>query len=327
MRTITLTFLSTLFALLCNAQKCGPFTINSNGDQIMFAPGNLQYNAALGTHACADGTTKQGTFRFAEHQYDYVGNADMGNVYWNDVKCNNTLASSTYDGWIDHFNWGTSGWNASNGEPWIRSGNNNSYFLGEKSNNNLYGAYAYADWGVYNQIGDDEPGTWRTLQVDEWIYIVFDRPNASSLHGPVTIQGILGYMILPDDWTAPQGITFSHSSGATYTYQQWEKLEESGAVFFPSGSLSSIGNYWLSDSYGNNAYRIFFQWGSENLYSTQRNYSLSVRLAKGYSEPTALDEIQYQQQKTAVKKVIEDGKLYIILPNGTKYDSTGRRVK
>ena len=52
----------------------GYFSINANGQQVQFSQGNLQYRAA--TH----------TWRFAQHQYDVVGDATTGNVYENGVK-------------------------------------------------------------------------------------------------------------------------------------------------------------------------------------------------------------------------------------------------
>ena len=56
----------------------GLFTINSSGDQVYFSQGNLQYQASTDT------------WRFAENQYDIIGNA-------------NSNISPTYDGWIDLF--------------------------------------------------------------------------------------------------------------------------------------------------------------------------------------------------------------------------------
>jgi len=73
----------------------GRFTVNAEGLQVQFAQGNLQYQAS--SHI----------WRFAEHQYDIVGNATIGNVYENGVKSDNTAISSDYDGWIDLFGWGT----------------------------------------------------------------------------------------------------------------------------------------------------------------------------------------------------------------------------
>ena len=47
-----------------------PFSISAT-KKVYFSHGNLQYNAMLGTHECVDGTTKKGTWRFAEKPMGY----------------------------------------------------------------------------------------------------------------------------------------------------------------------------------------------------------------------------------------------------------------
>ena len=88
----------------CNTEITGfgPFSVSAN-KKVMFSPGNLQFNAMKGTHQCADGTSQKGTWRFAEHQWDYVGDAENGTVYENGTKCSNTQINATYNGWIDLF--------------------------------------------------------------------------------------------------------------------------------------------------------------------------------------------------------------------------------
>ncbi len=73
----------------------GKFSVAS-GKQVYFSKGNLQYQAS------------SNTWRFAEHQYDFVGDDTNGNVSVGSDKCNNALISSSYTGWIDLFGWGTS---------------------------------------------------------------------------------------------------------------------------------------------------------------------------------------------------------------------------
>ena len=73
----------------------GCFSVNANGQQVQFSQGNLQYRVSTRV------------WRFAEHQYDVVGDATAGNVYENGVKCNNEAIGNDYDGWIDLFGWGT----------------------------------------------------------------------------------------------------------------------------------------------------------------------------------------------------------------------------
>ena len=59
----------------------GLFSVSAT-QRVYFSQGNLQYQASTDT------------WRFAEHQYDYVGS-------------DNRSISSTYSGWIDLFGWGT----------------------------------------------------------------------------------------------------------------------------------------------------------------------------------------------------------------------------
>lgn len=66
---------------------------------IWFSQGNLQYSAAQGTHKVLGDSVVQGTWRFAEHQSDYVGDG-------------NASLSAHNAEWIDLFGWGTSGWNS-----------------------------------------------------------------------------------------------------------------------------------------------------------------------------------------------------------------------
>lgn len=81
----------------------GVFSI-AEGKTVSFAPGNLQYNAVQGSHLRADGTTGKGTWRFAENQWDYVG-------------YDNEKIAENYDGWIDLFGWGTSGYDNTENDP------------------------------------------------------------------------------------------------------------------------------------------------------------------------------------------------------------------
>ena len=115
--------------LSLSAYQPMPFSV-ADGMTVLFSSGSLQYNAALGTHQCADGTTKQGTWRFAEHQWDMVGmgygltdETDFNYIGGTILNSDNRLVSSTYNGWIDLFGWGTSGWNsgAKAYEPWSTS--------------------------------------------------------------------------------------------------------------------------------------------------------------------------------------------------------------
>ncbi|MBQ0016452.1 MAG: hypothetical protein KBT04_05665, partial [Bacteroidales bacterium] len=242
----------------------GLFSV-AEGKQVRFAQGNLQYTTT-GTHACADGTIKQGTWRFAEHQYDYVGSAsqlnslNQGNVASGNVSgSDNANVSSSYTGWIDLFGWGTSGHNGCN--PYL-STNDNSYY-GPSGSNNLTGIYANYDWGVYNAIsnGGNVAGKWRTLTNSEWEYLLNTRTDASSKWGIATVNGVHGVVFLPDSWTLPGGCTFTSDHGSewasnNYSTTQWEVMESAGALFLPAAGsrgdrygaivcdVGRGGNYW-----------------------------------------------------------------------------------
>ncbi len=242
---------------------------------VYFSQGNLQFNAAQGTHATADGKTAQGTWRFAENQYDVIGEA-------------NANISSTYDGWIDLFGWGT--------------GLNPTNISSDSSD------YEFTDWGV-NAIsnGGNEPNKWRTLKTSEWEYLFKNNKwtlgyikDGSNSH--------LCFMLIPDAFTAPEGINVdvigigslsddhlymseSSYSNNTYTVEQFSKLEQLGVVVLPCAGfrtatsvddVGSYGGYWSSSADGlNYAYSFFFRSaGVMSSYSDSRYIGGSVRLVQ-----------------------------------------------
>ena len=227
----------------------GAFSVSATL-QVRFSQGNLQYQASTNT------------WRFAEHQYDYVGaqarNYSAGNVSGS----NNLNISPTYSGWIDLFGWGTSGWNSGAVcyQPWSASLTSSDYL----SANGLTGAYAEADWAWHNAIsnGGNTVHQWRTLTATEWNYLLCIRNEATSKHGFGFINGVLGLIILPDNWTLPLGCSFESAAIAeygnwtnnSYTLAEWAQMEIAGAVFLPAagrrfgGMMASnyknIGDYW-----------------------------------------------------------------------------------
>ena len=266
----------------------------SASQQVYFSQGNLQYQAS--TH----------TWRFAEHQNDYVGGNQSGNVYVNEVNCNNGEISSSYDGWIDLFGWATSGYqhgfiNCPN--PWAVSYHDNDYYAYGNNSKDLYAGDGKADWG-YNAIsngGNTENSGWRTLTKDEWTYLFYSRTDAASKYGYGKVNGVNGLVILPDDWTLPEGLSFTsddtYSWPNVYTTEQWARMEANGAVFLPAAGLRNsttisevedAGYYWSSTHYDDKyAYSVYFL--SCALYpldgdngNSGRHYGHSVRLVRNY---------------------------------------------
>ena len=226
-------------------------------------------------------------WRFAEHQYDTIG-TDNRNI------------SSSYSGWIDLFCWGTSGWNsgANAYQPYSTSRDYEDYYVGGSYSNNLTGNYANADWGVYNAIsnGGKQAGQWRTLTKNECEFLINTRTDAANKNGVASVNGVNGLILLPDEWTLPEGLTFTSGANGdfaqnTYSTADWAKMEANGAVFLPAAGLrfgagvdfvGSYGFYWLSSAYD---YRYadcqFFKSGSMDASDYAYRYvGQSVRLVK-----------------------------------------------
>ena len=240
----------------------------STDKQIIFSSGNLQYHPA------------NNEWRFAENQTDYIGAA-------------NSTISETYNGWIDLFGWGT-------GDAPTKSSTSYSDYS------------TFVDWGT-NKIGVDAPNTWRTLSKDEWNYIFYNRPNAQSLFALGSVNGVNGTIILPDNWTTPDGVSFVASttqglswdgsyyynsndnnfSHNTYTAEQWQTMEQAGAVFLPASgyrsgtAVRSVGYvvyYWSSTEYYE-SYAYLVSFDSSSLYPQYDYYRYrgqAVRLAKTF---------------------------------------------
>lgn len=276
----------------------GLFTINANGDQVYFSQGNLQYQASTNT------------WRFAENQWDYVGDDYVGTVYENGVKCDNSQISSSYDGWIDLFGWGTSGYhNPSdpynlNYQPWSNICNvyvnyDYNYFGYGPSTNmtspDLTGSSANYDWGVNNPIsnGGNIPNQWRTFVMLEWNYVIGSRNTPSGiLFAMAYVNEVMGMILLPDDWNEGVfGLNHANETQAspyvnTITATQWVVLEQHGAVFIPAAG-NRAGNYinganlnccyWTASHVNSNC---AYAWENNYPYERTRDAGYSVRLVK-----------------------------------------------
>ena len=259
----------------------GHFTINSSGKQVRFSKGNLQFWNNWRNHY----TTEERHFRFATHQYDYVGN---GNDYGNVSSCNNIIeyhhsaqTDKYYTGqykWMDLFGWGTGG------NP-IDFSTNQSTFI---------------DWNGNDDISEE----WYTLTKNEWDYILNRRlPESSPRFLKATVNGVKGLVLFPDVFTdnatISQPTTINNKSNnftATITLADWNLLEKEGVVFLPacgyrSGrdsftNIQTFGYYWTRDNYDNTtAYQLrFFHNNSASNISTEarltKQYGCSVRLVQ-----------------------------------------------
>lgn len=239
----------------------GVFSV-ADGRTVQFSQGNLQYRASTDT------------WRFAEHQYDYIGG-------------NNTKISSTYSGFIDLFGWGTSGYDhgAICYQPWSTSNDDNNYKPYGAKNMNLYDGSGKADWG-YNAIsngGNTENLGWRTLTGDEWLWVLGPSKvdavpgnncrKSSTVNGvenarfaKTKVNGTKGLIVFPDSYTHPDGVAAPANGSINvygifnwnddnYSVDDWGKMEAAGCVFLPDAGyrletsvydVGSGGRYWSS---------------------------------------------------------------------------------
>ena len=244
--------------------------------KVIFAPGNLQY---LGN---ADGT---GTWRFADHQYDFMGDgpssgtAFQGNVTVSGYTKYNTTANK--DVARDLFGWGTSGFNGKN--PYMTSTNSNDYFNGALSGDN-----SNYNWGVYHsasghsteKITNGGNYSWYLPTQEEWYYVMNNRKKRvytredtptytqeKKLFAFATVVGVKGLMLFPDNWdgSLDRTIVYENPSGGTFNNvtcdaAKWATFEQVGCVFLPvaqvrkgesiSATYTNEGHYWSSSISG-----------------------------------------------------------------------------
>lgn len=256
----------------------GLFSV-SDGLQVQFSIGNLQYKAS------------SNTWKFADNQWDYIGE-------------NNQPLSSSYNGWIDLFGWGTSGWDCGNTyyHPWD-SDNSDGSLYGPFGNINLTGSFANADWGVYNSIsnGGNQTNLWRTLTLSEWKYIINTRNTSSGIRfAKAKVNGVNGLILFPDDWTSSYySINSINQNGCNYSDNeisttQWQTIEQQGAVFLPASGyrygtsvygVKSFGYYWSAtcSNYDYGAYYLGFDDLFLSYYILEKYNGYSVRLVKNFS--------------------------------------------
>ncbi|MCR4848431.1 MAG: hypothetical protein K5920_06275 [Bacteroidales bacterium] len=258
----------------------GLFSVSENL-QVHFSQGNLQYQASTNT------------WRFAENQTDYVGegNANIG---------------ETYDGWIDLFGWGTSGYNhgANAYQPWSNSTHYNDYFAYGNVHKSLFDENGQADWG-YNTIsngGNTENSGWRTLSREEWEYLMESRTTVSGIHfANACVDGVNGMLLFPDNWDGSFSIANPDHYSADFnnniiSAEDWTSLQSAEVVFLPAAGaraegtqtayIQTCGAYWSSTAYSNEfAYSMYFIVGEKqrDVDVNNRELGASVRLVKDES--------------------------------------------
>lgn len=292
----------------------GRFAV-SETESVTFAQGNLRYKA----------TTDQ--WCLANNQYDMIG-------------ANNTKASSTYSGWIDFFGFGTSGVAA---KPWETSETTSDYAVSSEITGTIAGTDY--DWTHYNTIANDGGYAWRLLSAAEWDYLLNTRAEAATKQGQALIADIKGTILLPDNWTCPEGLNFTpkpnNFTANVYTFEQWKQLEEAGAVFLPATgyrygtSMMAQGNgqafYWTGDFGDNSTAKVAFIKGTSDpsIIDAARPNGCPIRPVRKASteEPTGINQTPFpsREGRGEASKLIKNGQLFI-LRNGRTYNATGQEI-
>ncbi len=249
------------------------FTFNIGSTQkAIISQGNLQ--------AVTTDSWSSYTWKFAANQYDVVESANVSTDY---------AGSST----VSLFGYGTSG--HSNGQtcynPNSTSTSATDYLSGSLTGNRDWGYNAITNGGNVVNYG------WRTPTATEGDYLF-----ANNTNGLATIDGThTGIVILPNDWSLPDGCSFTAGYGGgyttnTYTIAQWRKMEANGAIFLPwtgyrngtNYNTSNYIDYWTATFVGSIISRKMhydvngggYQESTQESTKTNRSLGYPVRLIK-----------------------------------------------
>lgn len=224
-------------SIIKKVKLSGKFSVSPD-KQVFISTGNLQYQAS----------TK--TWRFAENQWDVIG-------------ADNKNCSQNYSGWIDLFKWGTSGYNGK--DPYMKSRRDKDYGDGK---NDIAGTNY--DWGVYNTISNGGDNKWRTLTLEEYLYLYRrkDESSGQRLIYRAIVNDVKGIIILPDDWNmnyykfkvpSKDGAWGNFNDNVISIYDWINIFEKNGAVFLPNAGIMNPGilvgyqsvfyGYWTSTHY------------------------------------------------------------------------------
>ena len=295
-----------------NGNLTGQFSVSAD-KQVRFAFGNLQYRWYY-----AD-------WSFAEHQWEVIGSG------------NAQISNPDYQGYIDLFGWGTSGYNDK--FPQMSSTTDTEY--GPATGDIAGTKY---DWGSVTESMDLDT-TWRTLTADEWDYLLNTRDNAANLHSLAIVNGQKGLVILPDNWDFSQTILKLEpkegEDDIIINARKWDQWwEMAGAVFLPCAGMrmgigiyavNSYGFYWSSSAANETqAYSVRLRYPEGyGMFNLERSKGASVRLVQDVTEaPEAIDNTPFPsgEGRGEAHKRIVNGQL-LIERNGRMYNAQGTQVK
>ncbi len=243
----------------------GIFTTSPDGKRVRFSKGSLYHvgdEASLG-------------WAFEDNQYDFRTWAGFGAVIGG-------VSGTTPDGHVGLFYWSKDAAAAFADD-----------YDGQGS--------ATSDVSFVDSIESIIGSGWRLLSVSEWDYLTSGAGDRKGKLGLAVIRlpssaSVCGMVILPDDWSLPDGCGFVSGKAAgfesnAYDLQQWGLMENAGAVFIPASGyrygsvVNDVGSYgecWTgtpsSDDDGH-AWYLHFDPENVAVNDSGRNCGVLMRLA------------------------------------------------
>ena len=249
------------------------FSIGEN-KRVFFSSGNLQYRPL------------DGTWRLAPQQYHTCFDKVMQFI------ADNYADWMGEDKWTDLFRTGM--W-MEGGSPNVMNEEKVDYTLPVDENGEITAACAYG-------------AQWSVLSVDEWSYLMDERPDAEQKRAGAVVDGIEGFVVLPDDWVAPDGLSFvtgfsvdnTEDIPNQYTTDEWAAMEAAGAVFLPNAGqlFNGLVIYFMPSYQTRNVeddeLKVFLFMAEPNIF-----YCYEQNLPFEYGVPVRL--VQLQSGNTVIK--------------------------
>ena len=212
----------------------GVFSV-SKDKKVQFAKGNLQYSG--------DSEGYEAEWSVAKQQYEILGEKNIEESYGSTSPANprDLFCWSTVNNYCGVYSY---------------------YYDDDDAEAEAHFKGDFVDWGTDDKLASALGTGWTTLSKDEWDYLLNKRKDAEKLKMLATVAGVKGLVLLPDEWTAPDGVLISEEM----TAETWSTVENTGVVFLPvagqmtatydnsswttTTNFTEVGTYWTSTPAG-----------------------------------------------------------------------------
>ncbi len=261
--------------------ECLPKLFSIGEDKrVFFSSGNLQYRPLDGTWRLAPQQNHRCLFGYlewpesvGENYADWMGEDKWTDLFWAGM-------------WIE------------DGSPNVINDDAVDYTLPLDENGEINAPCAYG-------------AQWMVLSADEWEYLMEKRPDAELKCGGAVVDGVDGWVVLPDDWAAPEGLTFvsdfeeveeEEDIPNQYTTDEWAAMEAVGAVFLPDAGWLMKPNFFLPIPFYQSRTVKESQLMSLCFFATANScYCYDEEAKLGFANGIAVRLVQLQAGNTIVK--------------------------